>query len=66
MQDVRPRVLLPPLQFGLGVQMHHHFASCFLIDSLHQHGFCCSYYEVQNYERGASLSTKFEIPGFFP
>ena len=36
MQAVRPRVLLPPLQLGLGVQMHHHFASRFLIDSLHK------------------------------
>ena len=43
MQAARPRVLLAPLQFGLGVQMHHHFASRFLIDSLHKHGFCCSY-----------------------
>ena len=66
MQAVRPRVLLPPLQLGLGVQMHHHFASRFLIDSLHKHGFCCSYYEVQNYERSAAISTKFEIPGLFP
>ncbi len=39
MQAARPRVLLAPLQFGLGVQMHHHFASRFLIDSLHKHGF---------------------------
>ena len=32
MQAARPRVLLAPLQFGLGVQMHHHFGSHFLID----------------------------------
>ena len=31
MQAARPRVLLAPLQFGLGVQMHHHFASRFLM-----------------------------------
>ena len=31
MQAARPQVLLAPLQFGLGVQMHHHFRSCFLI-----------------------------------
>ena len=46
MQATRPRVLLPPLQFGLGVQLYHHLASQFLIDSLHHHGFCCSYKEV--------------------
>ena len=47
MQATRPRVLLPPLQCGLGVQLYHHLASQFLIDSLHHHayGFCCSYKE---------------------
>ena len=49
MQASRPRVLLAPLQFGLGVQMHHHFGSRFLIDALHCHGFCCSYNEVQQF-----------------
>ena len=43
MQATRPRVILAPLQLGLGVQLHHHFGSRFLIDTLHQHGFCCSY-----------------------
>ena len=42
-QAARPRVLLAPLQIGLYVQLHHHFASRFLIDSLHRLGFCCSY-----------------------
>ena len=27
MQATRPRVLLAPLQFGLGVQLYHYFAS---------------------------------------
>ena len=42
MQATRPRVLLAPLQIGLGVLLHHLYASCFLIDALHKHGFCCS------------------------
>lgn len=46
MQCIRPRAMIAPLQIGLGVQMHRHFASKFLIDSLHQHGFCSSYQEV--------------------
>ena len=50
MQAARPRVLLAPLQVGLGIQLHHHFASRFLIDSLCRHGFCCSYQEVQSEE----------------
>ena len=40
MQAARPKVLLVPLQIGLGVQLHHHYASRFLIDTLHKHGFC--------------------------
>ena len=43
MQCIRPGVLVAPLQLGLGVQMHRHFASKFLIDSLYQYGFCSSY-----------------------
>ena len=35
MQAARPRVLVVPLQISLGVQLQHHFASRFLIDSLH-------------------------------
>ena len=46
MQATRPRSILAPLQVGLGIQLHHHFVSKFLIDSLNKHGFCCSYSEV--------------------
>lgn len=64
MQATRPRVLLAPLQVSLGVQLHHHFASRFLIDSLHCHGFCCSYTEVQQFEENAALSHGTDIPNF--
>ena len=50
-----------PLQIGLRVQMHHHFQSKCLIESLNSHGFCCSYDEVKRYERCASM-TEYEIP----
>ena len=33
MQCIRPRALIAPLQIGLGIQLHHHFASKFLIDT---------------------------------
>ena len=46
-QAARPRVLIAPLQIGLGVQMHHHFASKFLVDILNKLGFSSSYTEVQ-------------------
>ena len=55
MQAVRPRVLLAPLQYGLSVDMHHRFASRYLIDTLYQHGFGCSYSEIQKFERSATL-----------
>jgi hypothetical protein len=56
MQAARPRVLHAPLQIGLGVQMHHHFSSRFLIDSLHNHGFSCSYQEVKQFEENSALA----------
>ena len=63
-QAAWPRVLLAPLQFGLGVQMHHHYASHFLINSLHYNGFCCSFNEVQQFEQCAALSHKTDIPNY--
>ena len=56
MQAVRPRATLAPLQLSLGVQMHHHFASYFLVDTLSEHEFSCSYAEVQRYERSAAVA----------
>jgi hypothetical protein len=34
MQRVRPKAIIAPLKLGLAVQMHHHFASKFLIETL--------------------------------
>ena len=62
MQAARPRVLLAPLQVGVAVQLHHHFASRFLIDSLHRHGFCCSYQEVQKFGQNAAVNQGTDIP----
>ncbi len=42
--------------------IQYHFASCFLIDTLHEHGFTCSYPEVQKYERNATVSQNSIIP----
>ena len=64
MQAVRARVLSAPLQIGLGVQLHHHYASRFLIDTLHKHGFCCSYNEVQQFEQKAVLSYGTDISNY--
>ena len=56
MQAARPRILLAPLQIGLGVQMHYMFQSKFLIDTLHHHGFSCSYGEVKKFERCSAVA----------
>ena len=45
MQQVRVKVLILPLQLGLVIQMHQHFGSRFLIDSLNKHALCVSYSE---------------------
>ena len=65
-QAARPRAIIAPLQLGLGVQMHHHFSSKFLIDSLNAHGFCSSYSTVQKYQRSAAVAQGTEIPGWIP
>ena len=63
MQQVRPKTLIVPLQLGLGIQMHQHFASRFLTDSLNKHGFCVSYSEVLKYEHCAAVHQGTKIPG---
>ena len=60
-QASAPRSVIEPLQLGLGVQLHHHFGSRYLIDLLNSLGFCCSYREVQMFERSAATQGT-EIP----
>ena len=55
MQSSRPRGIIAPLQISLGVQLHHHFSSRFLIDTLEKLGFCKSYTEVGNYQKSAAV-----------
>ena len=62
MQAIRPRNMLTPLQLGLGIQMHHHFASKFLINTLHKYGFSCAYNEVIQYERNAAVALGKDLP----
>lgn len=62
MQAIRPRNMLTPLQLGLGVQMHHHFASKFLINTLHKYGFSCQYNEVIQFERNAAVALGKDLP----
>ena len=63
-QAVHPRLLLSRLQLGLGVQMHHHFSSRFLIETLNSLGFCCSYTDVKNFERSAAMQQGTDLSGY--
>ena len=57
MQAIHPRGMLCPLQIGLSIQLHHNFRSRYLIDILHQLGYCSSYAEVTRFERNAALAS---------
>ena len=46
------------------MQLHHLYASCFLIDTLHKHGFCYSYNKVHQFEQNAVLSYGTDIPNY--
>ena len=59
MQAARPQVLLA---LHCTIQLHHHFASRFLIDSLHRHRFCCAYQEVQRFGQNATVDQGSDIP----
>jgi len=50
MQAIQPRVLQTAILIGLGVQMHFHFASRILIDTLDAFENSYSYSKVQSYE----------------
>ena len=63
-QAARPRIVIAPLQIGLAVQLHQSFASHFLIDTLHHHGFCSSYHEVQPFNQNAALDQGTDTPSY--
>ncbi|KAK7096605.1 hypothetical protein V1264_005881 [Littorina saxatilis] len=62
MQAAHPRILIAPLQIGLGVQMHHCFGSKFLIDTVYSLGFSSSYREVKTYEMSAAATQEIIVP----
>ncbi|WAR13477.1 hypothetical protein MAR_027657 [Mya arenaria] len=55
-QSAIPRGAILPLQLGFGVQIHHHFGSKFVVDTLNSLGFSSSYTEVQKYEAAAATN----------
>ena len=56
----RPRSSLPPVLFGLAVELDHIFGSKCLLNELSRLGFSISYSEVTRYKQSVVLSTDVE------
>ena len=57
------RAIIAPRQMGLAVQLHHHYRSRLVIDTLHSMGFAASYNEVLRFERNAACVSDENILG---
>jgi len=66
MQAVRPRGLPAPLQVVLGIQLHHHFASRFLIDSLCATGSVVPIKKCKGLEKMPQLIKELMYPTVLP
>ena len=64
MQATKPKIIIAPLQLGLGLQLHSHFASRFLIGTLYNHGFCSSYSDILSDKICADIQSGTDIPGY--
>ena len=70
-QASRPRSVIAPIMFGVGIEMDHVFGSKWLINELSHLGFSISYDEVVKYKQSVIQSEALEnllseyIPGTF-
>ena len=70
-QSARPRSVITPILFGLGIEMDHVFGSKWLINELARLGFSISYDEVMRYKQSVIQNESMEniladyIPGTF-
>ena len=64
MQAACPKVFLEPLQLRFCVQLHYHFASQFLIESLNSLGFGASYKHVRQFHQSIAVYEGTDIPEF--
>ena len=55
-QAVRPKSVIAPLLFGLGVSLDHLLGSKTLINILSRFGFCCSYDEITRFKQSVVQS----------
>ena len=60
-QASRPRSIICPVVFGLGVQLEKSFGSKWLVNHLHRAGYSISYDEVVRYKQSA-INTTSESP----
>ena len=67
-QSARPRSVITPTLFGLGVEMDHVFGSKWLINEMSRLGFSISYDEVTRFKQSVIQSESFEnlITEYFP
>ena len=57
---IRPRSCIPPILFGLGVDVDHVFGSIWLIDQLNKLGFCVSMEEVTRYKQSVMMYDSYD------
>ena len=63
-QAVCPRAVVAQLQIGLAVQLHQHFRSKYLIESLNNLSYCSSYNEALRFECNAALASGLQLDCF--
>ena len=56
-QLIRPVAAMAPSQVGLGIQLHHHFRSRYLIDTLNTLELCAFYDEMLRFNLNAASCT---------
>ena len=68
LQAARPRSVITPILFGLGVEVDHVFGSKWLINELSRLGFSISYSEVTRYKQSVIQSERLEnlLAEYFP
>ena len=58
--SMRPRSVIPPIIFGLGVELDQAFGSRWLLDDLYKLGFSISYTEVTRYKQNVMQTNNVE------
>ena len=65
-QAARPRSVIAPILFGLGVSLDHAFGSKWMLDLLSRNGFSVSYDEITLYKQSVVLSDTPDLPQSYP